>query len=404
MDAEKLICVNEVLKDIYYKYISVLNPEKKKKIRIVEFIGKELIPLMRKKDELFASMFQGFHHRSSYINGTRMNNKYEFDLFLSMRLPLKNESVVDFIDDRCDPGYATCTIRGDLKDALASNVSDYAQEIKHQLLLKSTDGWKLGPGRTRQWIYSLALKLTNDSGLAKKFNAQGIESIRTKGLKTSGIATTLEIILDDATKIDVDIVPTFDFKCQQILHLDMIGKLLKPYWTSNLSKEYQEFADIAKYDRFTIYDATIPKPKQTMNKSQWRLDLIEMEKRILYENGCAKMVVELLECFRDGNPEIQQLSNYVLKTVVMLIIKEHPAYLWEEKFLAAYFLFALKTLSIKLEKRNLSFYFYPTSNIIDYVSSSSTQKMVFWLKKTLKILERSYDNKRLKEIWFQYFI
>ena len=160
----------------------------------------------------------------------------------------------------------------------------------------------------------------------------------------------------------------------------------------------------AKYDRFIIYDANIPKPKQIMNKSQWRLDLIEMEKRILYENGCAKMVVELLECFRDGNPEIQQLSNYVLKTVVVLIIKENPDYLWEEKFLAAYFLFALKTLSIKFEKRKLPFYFHPTSNIIDYVSSSSIQKMVVWLKKTLKILERSYDNKRLKDIWFQYFM
>ena len=176
------------------------------------------------------------------------------------------------------------------------------------------------------------------------------------------------------------------------------------YKTSNLPKEYQEFADIAKYDRFIIYDANIPKPKQIMNKSQWRLDLIEMEKRILYENGCSKMVVELLECFRDGNTEIQQLSNYILKTVVMLIIKEHPAFLWEEKFLAAYFLLALKTLLVKLEKRKLSFYFHPTSNIIDHISSSSIQKMAFWLKKTLKILERSYDNKEIKEIWFQYFI
>ena len=274
MDTEKLFCVNEVLKDIYYKYISVLNSEKKKKVRIVEFIGKELIPLMSKKDPLFASMFQGFHHRSNYINGTRMNNRYEYDLVLLMRLPLKDESVVDFIDDRCDPGYATCTIRGDIKDALASNVSDCCQEIKHQLLLKSTDGWKLGPGRTRQWIYSLALKLMNDSEWTKIFKEQGINSIRVKGLKTSGIATTLEIILDDTTTIEVDIVPTFDFKCQQILHLDIIGRLLKPYWTSNLPKEYQEFGDIAKYDRFTMYDANIPKPKQTMNKSQWRLDLI----------------------------------------------------------------------------------------------------------------------------------
>ena len=118
MDTEKLICVNDVLKDIYYKYISVLNPEKKKKIRIVEFIGKEFIPLMSKKDPLFASMFQGFHHQSSYINGTRMNNKYEYDLFLSLRLPLKDESVVDFIDDRCDPGYASCIIRGDITAVL----------------------------------------------------------------------------------------------------------------------------------------------------------------------------------------------------------------------------------------------------------------------------------------------
>ena len=403
MDSEKLFCLNEVLKDIYYKHISVLNPEKALKVKLVEFLAREMIPLMRKKDTLFDAMYNGYYHQSSYINGSRINNRYEYDLILSMKLPLKGDPNVDFNDDRCDPGYATCSIRGDIKDALASNASDLAQAMKDVLLLKSTDGWKVGPGRTRQWIYSIALKLTNDQEFKKMLSQQGIKSIRVKGLKTSGLATTLEIDLDNEAIIDVDIVPTFEFKCQQILHLSTVGKLLKPYWASNLPKDYQDFGGIAKYDTFCIYDANIPKPKQIMNKSQWRLDLIEMEKRILYENGCAKMVVELLECFRDSNSEIQFLSNYILKTVVMLIIKEHPTYRWEEKYLAAYFLLGLQTLLVKLEEKKLSFHFHPGSNIIGYISSSSIQKMVFWLRKTLKILNTSYDDKRLTHLWFQYF-
>ena len=60
MDAKKLICVNEVLKDIYYKYISVLNPEKKKKIQVVEFIEKELIPLMSKKEKKNPCLVENF--------------------------------------------------------------------------------------------------------------------------------------------------------------------------------------------------------------------------------------------------------------------------------------------------------------------------------------------------------
>ena len=403
MDEKYILSVNEVLKDIYYKHISILDPERKTKVRVVEFIGNEMVSLLKKRDKLFELMFQGFYHQSSYINGARSNNSQEYDLILSLRLPLNDDSMVKFTDDRCDPGYATCAMSGDVQDTLAPNMRNCAQDLKHHLLVKSTEGWKLGPGRTREWIYSIVLKLTNDPEFIKIYTQNDIQSIRVKGLKSAGTATTLEIKLKTEALIELDVVPSFEFKCLQILHLSIIGKILKPYWSSNLPKTYQEFGDIAKYDNFSIYDTNIPKPKYVMNKSQWRLDFIEMEKRILYENGCAKMVVELLECFRDRNREIEKLSNYVLKTIVLLVIKENPSYTWEEKFLSAYFLLALKTLLAKLEKKKVSFYFHPVSNIIGNISFSSIQRMVVWLKNTLITLKTHNDTERLEIIWRHYF-
>jgi hypothetical protein len=247
------------------------------------------------------------------------------------------------------------------------------------------------------------LKVLTDEELTQTYLANNIKIIRLKGLKDSGTAMTLETCFMDGTQMEVDIVPAYRFKCQQILNLQIIGKVLKTYWSSKTPNKFHEFGELATYDDFLIYDAITPKPKKVLNKSQWRLDFIDMEKRIVYENGCAKMILDLLECFRDSNREIKILSNYALKTVIMLLIKEHSSFIWKEENLSLYFLFALKRLHESLLKRFLPFYFHPMSNIFENLSSAYLQKMETWLTIAIMKMELTYGDEKCRSTWCEFF-
>ena len=105
-----------VLKDIYAKFISISEHEKKKKVMLVEFIKNYMIPLMKKTDVLFNLLFQEIFHTGSYFDGLRVNNANEFDLNVLLKIPGLKESAMMFEDTGCDPGFATLTILGNVQE------------------------------------------------------------------------------------------------------------------------------------------------------------------------------------------------------------------------------------------------------------------------------------------------
>ena len=109
-----------------------------------------------------------------------------------------------------------------------------------------------------------------------------------------------------------------------------------------MEAEFEEFGTLAIDENFFF----IPKSKN-YNSPQWRLSFAELEKKILYKHGCAKMVIKLLKYFRDCNPELQGLSSYALKTLVMLMIRRDPVFEWKEANLPNIF---LKTLNFLYEQ------------------------------------------------------
>ena len=79
---------NMILQDVYFKHISLIQVEKRRKAQFFEFIQSRIIPLMKMKDILFKTMFQEVYHGGSYINGKRANNAYEYDMVLVLKLPI----------------------------------------------------------------------------------------------------------------------------------------------------------------------------------------------------------------------------------------------------------------------------------------------------------------------------
>ena len=61
------ISPNEVLKDAYYKHISLSNTVKRKTADFIRFLNNIFIPLMKKRDILFDFLFQQVYLEGSYI-------------------------------------------------------------------------------------------------------------------------------------------------------------------------------------------------------------------------------------------------------------------------------------------------------------------------------------------------
>ena len=80
----------------------------------------------------------------------------------------------------------------------------------------------------------------------------------------------------------------------------------------------------------------VPKPSTSKDPAEWRLDFHDAEKEIIGNKGCAKMVIKLLKLFKaknNFNP-----SSYLLKSIIMDMIRQEPTWDWEQKEVATYFI------------------------------------------------------------------
>jgi len=387
-----------ILKEIYSNSISISESEKKMKVMLVQqFIKNDMIPIMKRTDILFNILYQEIFHTGSYFDGLRVNNANEFDLNVLLKIPGLKESAMHFEDKQCDPGFATLKILGNVQEHFEAQQKMYSQVelLKRKLLQQENNGWVLRPEKTRRWLQSILCKVLNGSELKHYYDKIGIESI---SLKESGPAMTLQILLNSNCQVDVDIVPAFVFKCRQILELDYVGDELQRFWESHMEAEFEEYGTLAIDENFFL----IPKSKH-QDSPQWRLSFTDLEKKILYQHGCAKMVIKLLKYFRDCNPELQGLSSYSLKTLVMLMIRKDPTFEWKEEKLSNIFLDSLTYLHQMLENEFLPFYFHPQSNVIEKLSKIHIFNMKCWLAKAKKKLELSKDAESCKSIWTKYF-
>ena len=400
MANEHLDRANIILKDVYYKYSCLIDDEKGLKINALKFIKDQIIPLMKKKDILFSEMFEEVCEENSFIDRLRTNNAKECSLAMLLKLPILDDSSIEFKDGICDPGFTMCALNGGLEEIVTPTFVNQISLLRYKLLLKGTKGFILSPSRTRAWFYRILHRILLNNELRKTYLINKLKDI---SLKTSGPTMTLEFKSLNGLQVNIDVFPAFAFKCHQILHLDSIGNELKTYWGSTLTNKFDEYLEITKHEKFYIYDTITPKPDNLFNKCQWRLHFVESEKRIMYQNGCCHTVVGLLQNFRDCNPEVQKLSNYALKTIVMLLVKEYPSFIWNEENISAYFLISLTSLHEKLRMSFLPFYFHSMSNIFDNLSPEDLTKMELWLKKVIEKLKFSHDKDKCSVIWKKYF-
>ena len=183
MAKEDMDRANNILKDVYYKYSCLIDDEKRLKINALKFIKDQIIPLMKKKDILFSEMFEEVCEENSFIDRLRTNNAKECSLAMLLKLPILDDSNIEFNDRICDPGFTMCALNGDLEHIVTPTFVKQISLLRYKLLLKGTKGFILSPSRTRAWFYRILHRILLSDELRTTYIINKLKDI---SLKTSG--------------------------------------------------------------------------------------------------------------------------------------------------------------------------------------------------------------------------
>lgn len=340
----------QVLTDVYAETISLDDDVSKRAKQIVTEVVKDtFINAMREEDVLFRSLYRDIFYTGSFYDGLRVGEATEFDLNVVLRLPFcygndfcyydKNSSVGETFG--VVPGYALLCSKKSFNLLMPRTHDRYNDYKKLESFFVCTSGYYVfHPEKLRSLFKGVAVKARSNVIRERKLHVLGMENI-TINIVESGPATTLNI-LADGLSIDVDLVPVIQFQSDQVF--------------------------------------LVPKPHSSDEK-MWRLSYPLRERKIIYDNSCAKKVIKLLKRFRDmqGAPWVK-MSSYYLKTLVMLTLEDK----WHEKQFDKFFIECLEKLLDFVKKHYLPFYFDPECNLFENIYPSTMRNIEGRLKRVLK--------------------
>ncbi|XP_049812318.1 cyclic GMP-AMP synthase-like receptor isoform X4 [Schistocerca nitens] len=166
-------------------------------------------------------------------------------------------------------------------------------------------------------------------------------------VKKSGPALTLNIVLLDGFRMDVDLVPVIELRCSE--HLPSHFKL-------------QQYSD--RHNTFFI----VPKPNKRLPKADdcWRLAFHEQERAVLatYGAGIMKPVCRLLKKLRD-TLDMPMLASYYLKTLVMKVISEQEDDRFFRNSLVSLFVHMLVVLKHQLGLGSINYFWDENYNLLE---------------------------------------
>ena len=258
---------------------------------------------------------------------------------------------------------------------------------------------KFDPKRFRYWFQSLFDKTreNDDVTLTEELKTKFPE-IEHVSINQSGPSRTLRIqAFPTRTIIDIDIAPVLTFPTSRIKDF------------ANLSKKLINFD---RDNKFFLVPKDTPKNeklKKVINP-KWRLDFHDDETKLIKDKKFAKPIIRHLKAFKMGNHEvINNISSYVLKTVVMKMLEESPNPSdWSEP--SKVFIEALKLLGKYLSDGKVPYIHDSQCNILWKRKEYGDQyrQIGKWIcKSVVHTLEQSLNSgnsyEEIQEIWTTQF-
>ncbi|KAL7291493.1 hypothetical protein TKK_0014753 [Trichogramma kaykai] len=329
-------------------------------------VSQGLIPLM-KEDTLFKDIYRNIKYEGSYFKGTKVVKPDEYDLNLSMKLPLNyNELQVE--TNHKHFSYVKIKVNSESK---------LPKWEEHSKILNKwlSDKNYLNQNKFHQWMEAI---MTNTyKKLKKSDNFYELEvdgkNYRIKQFKKSGPAFTIFVELGDhPTLMSMDIVP-----CLELNDIILQG--------------YKTFPDVSPSK------CVVAKPsKEPEGEFLWRLSFYDQEKQILLNSEVSKLkvVVKMIKKLRD-QLNYKRLASYYIETIFLHEIAKRKS---DVDFFRAsktsLFIYMLQKLIQALEKKCIPYFWHEGHNLIGHLQPKEIENYANRLKNILLSIDKKIVDDR----------
>ncbi|XP_049812316.1 cyclic GMP-AMP synthase-like receptor isoform X2 [Schistocerca nitens] len=327
---------NALLEYINKHYVSLNDDDMKKYGAEFRTVLDCIIQKMKEKDKKFNECYQRIFFAGSYWDGLKVGKPTEFDVDIVIKLPfIRNLIQVEPCESPAFVKVKVGTRQPNFR--LLESLLDYRRYLTQSPLrtwMESVLHQALGcfPQEGDSWV------LYDEKQPGRQYMVK---------VKKSGPALTLNIVLLDGFRMDVDLVPVIELRCSE--HLPSHFKL-------------QQYSD--RHNTFFI----VPKPNKRLPKADdcWRLAFHEQERAVLatYGAGIMKPVCRLLKKLRD-TLDMPMLASYYLKTLVMKVISEQEDDRFFRNSLVSLFVHMLVVLKHQLGLGSINYFWDENYNLLE---------------------------------------
>ncbi|XP_023313312.1 uncharacterized protein LOC106649504 isoform X1 [Trichogramma pretiosum] len=333
-------------------------------------VNETLIPLMKKDNKLFETIFNRIAFGGSYYKGTKYGSPNEFDLYLVHKL---DHWSIDLVIDTNHNKVGYVKIKINYRGGRDPNCLRYKEELK-----KITDSNDyLDQNKFRSWLESVIMSAFN----TLRRGPSGYELYhggRTYYMrhKKSGPAFTIMIGKPNGDDVfDVDLVPCIEFNGVQ------------------LSSGYKRYNEDKRPFR------VVPKPLYGSiwnDNLLWRLSFSENEKAMLNKSGAVKSIIKLMKKFRDTH-DLKSIVSYYMETIFFHELENHKKDL--DQFVRGsktwLFMHGLRKLKEALEKEKLPFFWHSGLNLFEKMSSATMQNHANRIRNIIDEIDDKMDSDQL---------
>ncbi|KAJ8665162.1 hypothetical protein QAD02_006824, partial [Eretmocerus hayati] len=396
-------------------------------------VERDIIPHMKKADDLFAHMYKEIVFGGSYYKGTKFGKPDEYDLLMVVKLPIDYSKIIIDTDHE---NYAYVKFKVDKND-----ISNQLDERSRKIISKwiTADGY-LNQNRFREWMQGVFTKgvdrlpinlgLFNKSNLncnsstqenfretpttnlpGPRFSAQAsahplninnqnpntcpastrenlweIPTMPTNPSTptsipyivqtgTSGPAFPVKMITPEGCMISIDLVPALEFE------------------NIPLGNGYRKLNG-TKYSWLTV--AKPIKDDLIGKGALWRVCFYKQEKAFLKDdlNGEIKPVIRMMKKFRDTQ-NWKGLCSYFIETIFYhMLDRQHND---QSESLARctrtwIFIKALKELEKAMQTKTLRYFWHPKFNLFEKLPTETLENWAHSLRRIINKIEGDFED------------
>ncbi|XP_068972243.1 cyclic GMP-AMP synthase-like receptor [Bombus flavifrons] len=376
-DMKKYFQSDEIIK-ICNTFISLQIDEVKKVNSQLLPVIETLINHMKSEDSLFQKMYQQIIFCGSFYKGTKIEAPNEFDLNVTLKLPL-NYNYINCFSNRA--GFVIISIENSVQ---ARNTYTYKNLTNKEMrqLNKLIYGNFVDPNTFRFWIKGIIDRVMNKLQKVKDRYRLLINNSYTANIKKSesGPAITLIVNIPNKTEdIYVDLAPSLPFD------INVIQRYISNFDELEMCRNKTWFA--------------IPVPIRTnCNDSDsseaslyWRTAFSLQENEILARYGRVKQVIRLLKKFRNTQ-SMNSIASYYIETTCLNKLPEIDMSI--NTISLTYFFFEmLKELQHVCEQGKLDYYWNEKYNLLCRISQMEMYNIAQRLKNIIKDIEKNATDK-----------